>query len=310
MTTLDDALLPVFAAQHWLVCTADVERAGGTPSAISRRIASGRWERVDHGVVRLVGAPRHWEARVLAPILSVQHGACASHGTACALHGVPGFGRGTPEISIPRGLEHRRPAIRLHTSTDLDRCQVVLRGGIPTTELTRSLLDVGRYVGDRRLLSAIEWSRREREVTWADVIATLARHARRGRPGIRRLRRVIVANMDRAEVTDSDFELLFLALLAEAGLPTPVLHHRVMDGDRFISEVDLAFPDLRIAIELDGGHHLHPDVRERDLTKQNDLMLNGWVVLRFTYARFRDRPAAVIAEVRAAIAHAHARLAA
>jgi hypothetical protein len=260
-----------------------------------------RWQHVDVGVFRLAGVPLTWQGRLLAPILGIGDGAVASHFAAAALHGIDGFGRGVPEISIPRGHEHRRTAVRVHTSTDLDRCRTVTLDGIPATDLARTILDIGRRVGDRRLLRAIEWGRRAELLDWPAMIRTLAHHARRGRPGIQRLRRVIVANVDRTEVTDSDFELLVLALLAEAGLPTPVLHHRVLAGERFVAEVDLAYPELKIAIELDGAVHLRSDVRERDLPRQNDLVLEGWVVLRFTWQRFADRPDRLVAEVREAI---------
>jgi hypothetical protein len=117
---------------------------------------------------------------------------------------------------------------------------------------------------------------------------------------------VILTNMHRDEVTDSDFELLVLGLLAEAGLPTPVLHHRVIEGKRFLAEVDLAYPALKIAIELDGAVHLQRDVRERDLPRQNDLVLAGWIVLRFSWRRFAEHPDRVLAEIRAAIRHRQA----
>lgn len=301
MAALDDALLPVFAVQHWLVSMDDIRRHGGHAQSATRRVGSGRWEVVDRSVFRLAGAPRPWQATVLAPILSAGGAAMASHFAAAALHGIPGYGQGTPEISIPRGTEHRRGDITVHTSTDLDRCRRVIVDGVPTTDISRTILDIGRKVGDDRLLRAIEWSRRTRKADWPDLISTLAHHARRGRPGIRRLRRVITANVDRAAITDSDFELLFLALLEEAGLPKPVLHHRVEDGDRFVAEVDLAYPSRMIAIELDGSVHLQPEVRERDLPRQNDLILLGWTVLRFSWRRFVDHPDGVIAEIRAAL---------
>jgi hypothetical protein len=38
---------------------------------------------------------------------------------------------------------------------------------------------------------------------------------------------VIAANAHRDEVTDSDFELLVVALLLEHGLPEPVVHHEL-----------------------------------------------------------------------------------
>lgn len=115
------------------------------------------------------------------------------------------------------------------------------------------------------------------------------------------MRRVIAANAHREEITDSDFELLFLSMIREAGLPEPVLHFRVLDDGRFVAEVDLAYPHLKIAIELDGAHHREEEVHERDLPRQNDLVLVGWTVLRFTWRRFTERPEAVVAEIRGAI---------
>ena len=301
MPTLDDRLLPVFAAQHWLVSTADIALVGGSSHHVRTRLLSGRWIRVDACVFRLDGTPQTWHGRLLAPILSAGSGAVASHFAAASLHRIPGFGPGVPELSVARGTKFRREGVVVHTSTDLDRCTVTVVDGIPTTDMTRTLLDIARRVGDRRLLRAIEHARRVGGITWSDLIRTLHIHARRGRPGIRRLRRVIAANVHRDEVTDTDFELLVLALLAENGLPEPVLHHRAADRGRFVGEVDLAYPDRRIAIELDGGVHLEAEVRERDLPRQNDLILCGWLVLRFTYARFRDRPESLVAEVRAAL---------
>ena len=163
------------------------------------------------------------------------------------------------------------------------------------------MLDLGRYLGIPRLERAIEAGRRDGLVDWASLISTLAEHGRRGRHGTRRLRNVILANAHRNEITDADTELLVLGLLRDAGLPEPVLHHRVLDGDRFVAEVDLAYPRWRIAIECDGDVHLLGEVRERDLPRQNDLVLLGWTVLRFSYDRVRARPTSVVAEVRHAI---------
>ena len=298
MSALDHALLPTFARQHWLASAADVMTAGGTAAAIDRRLRTGRWELADHGVYRLVGPPPTWRTSLLAPILSAGPGARASHFAAAALHGFPGYPEATPEITIPRGRGRRRPHLKVHTSTDLDRSTLVVVDGIPATDVARTILDLARTVGDQRLARTIENARRAKATDWERLISTLSHHARRGRPGIRRLRRVIARNAHRSEVTDSDFELLVLALLLEVGLPEPVLHHRVVDGDRFVAEVDLAYPDLRIAIELDGRIHLDEDVRELDLPRQNDLVLSGWIVLRFTWRRYRDRPESIVAEVR------------
>jgi very-short-patch-repair endonuclease len=309
VTTLDDRLLPVFLRQHWLVTDDDVLACGGTTAQIRERVRSGRWVRVDRGVHRPATAPVTWEATVLAPILGADDGVrvLASDLTAAALHGVPGYGRrGRPELSAQVPYNLRRPGVRIRRSSDLERCDTVILDGIPCTDLPRTLLDLGRTVGDVRLLRAIDWARREREVTWSDLVSTLARHARRGRGGIRRLRRVILANAHREEVTDTDLELLVLSLLAEAGLPEPVVHHEIRRDGRVVAEIDLAYPALRIAIEVDGGIHLREDVWNRDLPRQNFLVLDGWTILRFNRDRILDHPEQVLAEIRAAIRQARA----
>lgn len=306
MGVLDDALVPVFAAQHWLVSRDNVAEAGGTRRQVQHRLATGAWEVADAGVYRLAGTPRTWEAKVLAPVLSIGGSAVASHLCAAALHGIPGFGRGAAELSIDRGLGARRGGAIIHTSTDLGRCGRVVCSGVPVTDLERTLLDIARYVGDRTLLKAIEWSRRSGHTDWSALISTLYRHARRGRPGVARLRRTIATNAHRAEITDSDLELLVILLLVEHGLAEPVVHYRVMDGNRFVAEVDLCYPELKIAIEVDGSHHLDAAVRERDLPRQNDLVLLGWTVLRFTWQRYVQRPESIVAEVATAIQSARA----
>lgn len=305
MTQLDDRLLPVFARQHWLVTVDDVLMSGGSRQAAFDRLQRGTWVRADQNVYRLSGAPITWEQQLLAPILSARPVAsvAVSHLAAAALHGIPGYGRGTLELTAPRPFNLRRPGIKIHSSNDLDRCRVVQVGGLPVTDVSRTILDLGRTVGDARVLRAIEWGRRHDLTDWPRMISTLARHARRGRSGIRRLRRVIVANAHRDEISDSDFELLVLALLLEHGLPEPVMHHRVYHQGRFVAEVDFAYPDRKLALEADGDVHLQADVRERDVPRQNDLVLAGWTVLRVTYEGYRRRPERLVADVWDAYRH-------
>jgi very-short-patch-repair endonuclease len=67
--------------------------------------------------------------------------------------------------------------------------------------------------------------------------------------------------------------------------------------------LDIAFPGLRVAIEIDGLlHERNPAAFENDRRRQNDLILAGWTVLRFTWRMLVDEPDAVLATVRAALA--------
>jgi hypothetical protein len=302
MSDLDRKLAGVAARQRMLVTLQNVVDAGGDVHHAKARVAGGRWRRVDRGVYLMAGAPLDWGTRQLAAVLAAGNGAVTSHLAAARVWDIPGYGRAGVEVAFPRGRRYRRKGVRTHESTDLDRCRVVVRDGIPVTDANRTLLDLGRYVGDKRLARDVEAARRAGLVTWSSLIRTVAVHARPGRHGVRRLRRVVLANMHRKEVTDSDLEFLVLGLITEAGLPEPVLHHRALDGDRFVAEIDLAYPQWKIAIECDGAIHREEEVHEADLPRQNDLALEGWLILRFTTKGVVRRPESVVNEVRAAIA--------
>ncbi len=273
---------------------------GYARSQLDRRVAAGQLERINHHAYRVAGAPISWEATVMAAVLDAPDGSLSSHLCGAALWDLDGFARrGQPVVSIPRGTMHRPAGVRCHTSTDLDRCTPVARSGIPTTDLARTLLDLGRYVSWSRLNRITEDARRTHELQLPTLIHTLMRHARQGRHGIRNLRAVIDAHADRTEVTDSEFEMLVLSLLAERGIRAPVLHHRVVVGTRLIAEVDFAWPDRWLAVELQGQHHRKdPAVWEADQLKAVELQGLGWTLLPFSWRTYMDRRDWMLMQIR------------
>ena len=72
---------------------------------------------------------------------------------------------------------------------------------------------------------------------------------------------------------------------------------------RAVAELDFAFPELKICIEVDGYEaHSGRAAFTRDRRRQNTLELDGWLVLRFTWHQIVHEPEWVLAQVRAAIA--------
>ena len=66
--------------------------------------------------------------------------------------------------------------------------------------------------------------------------------------------------------------------------------------------LDMAFPKLKLALEIDGWtYHSSPSAFEHDRWRQNDLVLAGWRVLRFTPLMLRETPQVVVAVVRRAV---------
>lgn len=77
----------------------------------------------------------------------------------------------------------------------------------------------------------------------------------------------------------------------------------LVDGQTYY--IDIAFRGLRLAVEIDGRlHETDPKIFENDRYRQNALVQEGWMVLRFTWSMLVDHPEYVVAQVRAAMATA------
>jgi very-short-patch-repair endonuclease len=144
---------------------------------------------------------------------------------------------------------------------------------------------------------ALDRAETARLVTTAAVEWELAAVARPGRRGTGALRQVLDRRALLDEPPDGVLEPRFARLCKLAGFPTPVFQHRV---GRF--EIDFAYPDLLLAIEVDGyGPHSSRRAFQHDRDRQNTLVGLGWTVLRFTWADVVKRPEHVARLVAAAI---------
>ena len=85
-------------------------------------------------------------------------------------------------------------------------------------------------------------------------------------------------------------------------LPDPIVQHRVVDGSRVIARTDLAYPELKIAIEYEGdGHRRSAEQWRRDIQRQRELEERGWIVIRLTQEDL-NAPDALIRRIRGAMA--------
>lgn len=123
-------------------------------------------------------------------------------------------------------------------------------------------------------------------------------------PGLGRLRGKagVLAVLDDVDGgSRSWLEARFRRLLADAGLPLPVQNHPLRLGERR-GWLDACYPAERVAIEIDGrAYHLSSGDWEADLARQNAVLLDGWLMLRFPARALREEPARVVATVRRAL---------
>jgi very-short-patch-repair endonuclease len=119
-----------------------------------------------------------------------------------------------------------------------------------------------------------------------------------GLGGVGQLRDVVA---DLRTGAHSHLETRLVRLLQRAGMRGWVANFRVRLGDAFVV-VDVAFPDVRVAVEVDGRAHHTDQIRfQRDRTRQNALVSAGWVPLRFTWEDITQRPQRVLNEIRSAV---------
>jgi len=92
---------------------------------------------------------------------------------------------------------------------------------------------------------------------------------------------------------ESKLELLMATQIAQSPVvPEPVREYRFLPPRRF--RFDFSWPDILLAVEVDGGtwwgtgRHSRGLGYERDCEKHNLAALQGWRVFRFTSSMVRD----------------------
>ena len=100
----------------------------------------------------------------------------------------------------------------------------------------------------------------------------------------------------------SGWNRLVQKMLTDGGLPKAELEYQVAGPDGFRADLDLAYPDQRIGIELDSASwHLNRTSFEADPRRRNQVQNLGWSVLNFTWADYVERSQDLIATVRTAL---------
>jgi very-short-patch-repair endonuclease len=282
----------VLEKQAGVVTLAQAVACGVSADFVQDRAATGAWTRL-HPAVYLAGGHRLTdEARVWAAWLWAGDDAVVSGRSAAFWHGLLPTPGPRVELTLPHQCKPRpRPGVRIRRrdlpDTDTARARGVRVTGLPLTVLeTAVVLPDGSAFLDRAL---------QRHVRFDEVERAYRRSVgARGWPAASRLLSAA------APGAESAAERLLVDLLTRAGVRGWTLGHPFGPW-----RIDLAFPAAGVAVEVDGWAW-HQDVERfrADRTKQNALVRAGWLPLRFTWHDLTQRPEAVLAEIRAAVARA------
>jgi very-short-patch-repair endonuclease len=279
-----DASYAIAAEQHGLVTLQQALATGLSHDQVRHRIAIGAFRPFRRGVLAVGGAPRSWEQAALAAVLASGPDTVTSHETAAALWGFPDVGPGRIELTTARADQRRMRGISTHRTNKFLDCEHTSRHGVPVTSLARTLVDLSARLSRVQLARALDKGLRRNRTTLRAVRICVS--GLRPAPGRRPLviQRLLAERLPGYQPGDSHQEVRVLRVLVDAGLPEGVQQHRVeIDGHRFL--LDLAFPEIKLAIEVDGyAVHNTRSSFDHDRARANLLVAEGWTMLRFTSA--------------------------
>lgn len=231
--------------------------------------------------------------------------------TAARLWGLPLPYRWTPGeplvVARPAGTTRGRATGTKHIEVDGRRLGITTHHALRLLTPEATALTLARELGHEALVHV------------ADALLTPSRRYPgldlRGRPhataetlrafvatctGLRGAAQLSAALDDARAGVDSRLETVTRRLIVLAGLPEPLVHPIVVvDGIEL--HPDLGYPRWKIAIEYEGGEHLHPDQIERDIQRYELLAAAGWFVIRLTKADVLHHPERCVRRVRVAL---------
>jgi very-short-patch-repair endonuclease len=283
------AIQELAAAQHTVISLAQLQSLGLGASGVRRRAALGKLQRIHQGVYAVGLAKPTREARYMAAVLACGPGAALSHRSAADLLGLRQCNRRAIEVTAPGRTGKDRPGIEVHRPTGLDPRDITHVNGIPCTTVARTLLDLAETLDQTAMEKAIERAEQLRIFDLTAVVDVLNRT--RNRRAATKLRAALTAYLPEPAFTRSELEKRFLALCRTAGLPKPQVN--TFENGK---EVDFTWPDRRLMVEVDSlRHHGTRAAFERDRRRDQELTLNGWRVLRFTWRQVVEEPDRVAA---------------
>lgn len=276
--------------QAGVISRSQAVAAGMSADQVDRRLRNQRWRRLHPCVYLVADRELTNRARIHAAVLWAGEDSTLSGVAAAWWHQLWDVAPSTIDITVPVSQSSpscRKVRIRRRELDWLDRTHL---DGLWVTNVALTVLEAavdlggkGQQLLDRAL---------QRRVRYQDLIQAYSRNL--GWRGSKAAGDLLSSCADRAA---SEGERVVIRLMRAAGI-TGWVRGYWFGG----CELDFAFVELRVAVEVDGwAWHVDVERFRHDRRKQNALELAGWTVLRFTWHDLTQRPEQVVAEIKSAL---------
>jgi hypothetical protein len=277
-------VIPLFRDQRWIAHVDQLEKLGVSRHAVWKDVHKGLLCRVVRGVV---GVPQAWETfegRALAVQLAVGQYGFLCTTTAGRLHGL----RRMPELPIEYCIRETRrlevPSwVRLvKTSWPDDEPRPARLDGLIVASPLRTLFGLAARFTQHRFERAAEDAWHLGLVDPQDAAPYLARIRRQGLAGVARFEAWLDKAGAQRRPATTGLEQLLLELCERAGLPDPVRQHPIVLRSGETVHLDLAWPEILLAVEPGHSWWHGGDLRQRaDQSRDRACLEVGWQVIRY-----------------------------
>lgn len=287
------AVRDLFERQHGVATTQQVLDLGESYETIARRVHNNDWVRPMPRVVAPVGAALTFEGRLMAAKLSIGGELAFGGLTALALWQLPDAApphrlhvvvadnrdaHSTDDIYV-----QRRSALLAHT---------FVRAGWPIVSVEAALLATAACADFAETVNQLQDAFRLRRTKPARLGAVCGR-------GVKGSSALQAALKVAGDGMGSLWERRLARQLKRPDRPRPVAQHRVVSAAGLVAYLDLAFPDVLLAIEIDGYvAHTRPTAFRHDRARQNTLVTElEWTILRYTPFEIASAPDRLVAQI-------------
>ncbi len=205
--------------------------------------------------------------------------------SAGALHGLRGMSRQRVEVTIRFRSRTRCPPWATFVGSSwaiTDRDVEARPDGITVATPLRTLFDLAATFNEHRFERAAEDAWHLGLVTPTQADEYLADIRRSGRSGVARFERWLEKTAARTRPSQSGLELDLVDLVRRLGLPEPERQHLLTLRDGEVIHLDLAWPDVRLALEPGHSWWHGGDLRQRaDQARDRACDEVGWRVIRY-----------------------------
>lgn len=273
----------------------ELRLCGLTRSGVHRRVQAGQLFPKYPGVYAFGRPDLPPLGHRMAAVKACGSGAMLSHASAASHRGLRRSNSSKVDVTIPAGRPLKKfRGIRCHRA-DLEPQDVSIVEGIPTTSLSRTLLDLATQIGYEGLEKAANEAVILEIFDMREMEDLLARS--KGHRGIRKLRRVL-EHGDLSGEMKTGLERRYADLCAQHGLPKPAINRWILLGDEY-HQVDFLWRSEKVVIEVDSKRYHQTGWKlARDARRNELLPLSGYRHDRVPEDLINYSPAEAVAKAR------------